>query len=561
MSWHVYRVVGALVVYLWNAISVHGWWPVKRQVRRLRKFLGQREVWFWLATWAGCAGMGYALLEVSPAKVASTIFTLLAVGVVARRLYVGIIAIMFVVASFFLYSIIPKPITAGGQGFEASELLILFMFVVLIAKSFKRGRLEILQSPLSLPVFVLCSAVVMSILVSYLRYTADPRGVFPFKHVYNTARPMFHYLFFFVVAFGISDRRQLEIVLKSLIVIGALVGVLMIAQYIVGPEHRIFAVQWWQAASLRVEALSEEERDVTRSLPPGMFAMPFLLIMSILLACTAEKRQRVFYGICGASIGIGIVFTFTRSLWLPVMSALVLTWTLSAGRVRKQLAIYTVVLVAAVLLGSFGVAKVAPGAAGQRFGKAVTERFLSMFETKKVVASSSIQNRIDENRYAVGLIKQHPISGIGVGNPVHYKVWTRPGMYTRLIYPVYAIHNSYLELWVVYGLPAVLAFIAIAILVLVRSFVLYRRATDPFVKALALGVFCGWLVSLMNGVVAMTFLHHVGAICVNAVMWGSLEVAWRLYKQEIATQGLDFPSDPRVNGGVWQNVPGVSSAA
>ncbi|MGB9587012.1 MAG: hypothetical protein ACPL7O_02410, partial [Armatimonadota bacterium] len=319
MTWRVSRVIGALTRCLWNVISVHGWWPAKRLVRRVRKFLGQREVWFWLATWVGCAGMGYALLEASPAKVVSTIFTLLALGIIARRLYIGIIAIIFVVSSFFLYSIIPKPITAGGQGFEASELLILFMFVVLIAKSFKKGQLEILRSPLSLPVFVLCSAVVMSILVSYMRYTADPRGIFPFKHVYNTARPMFHYLFFFVVAFGISDRRQLEIVLKSLLVIGALVGVLMVIQYIVGPEHRIFAVQWTQAASLRVEALSEEERDVTRSLPPGMFAMPFLLIMSILLACTAEKRQRLFYGICGASIGIGIVFTFTRSLWLPML--------------------------------------------------------------------------------------------------------------------------------------------------------------------------------------------------------------------------------------------------
>ncbi|MCL6630089.1 MAG: hypothetical protein K6U00_10865, partial [Armatimonadetes bacterium] len=53
---------------------------------------------------------------------------------------------------------------------------------------------------------------------------------------------------------------------------------------------------------------------------------------------------------------------------------------------------------------------------------------------------------------------------------------------------------------------------------------------------LALGVFCGWLVSLMNGVVAMTFLHHVGAICVNAAMWGFLEVARRLYRQDTAAE-------------------------
>jgi hypothetical protein len=504
--------------------------------------------------------MGYALLEMSPAKVASTVLTLLTLGIVARWLYIGIILHMFVVASFFVHSIVPKPITAGGMGFEASELLVLFMFLVVVVKALKQRQLLFVKSPFSLPVVALGASVIMSIFVFYFRYMADPRGAFPFKHVYNTARPMFHYLFFFVVAFGLRNKRELKIVLNSLIVIGALVGILMVVQYIIGPEHRIFVARWWEAGVVRVEALSEEEENVTRSLPPAMFGMPFLLVMSLLLMCTSPRRQRLFYGFCGSCIGVGLIFTFSRCLWLPVLLMLVVAWLLSAGRVRYQLFTYSLVLVVLVALGSIGGAKLAPSAAAQQFGKAVTERFLSVFQKQEVLVTPSIQNRIDENRYAWNLIKENPILGIGVGSPVHYKVWNNRVTGAKVIYPVYQLHNSYLELWLVYGLGAVLAFAWITILVFVRSYVLYRRATDPLWRALALGIFCGWLQSLMTAFVAMTFLHTIGAICITALMWGSLEVAWRLYKQEIAVQ--DLPSVPVASSeSVLRKVQGASRVA
>ncbi len=152
---------------------------------------------------------------------------------------------------------------------------------------------------------------------------------------------------------------------------------------------------------------------------------------------------------------------------------------------------------------------------------------MSIFQ-RETLQSESLQNRFRENRYAFEQVKRHPLLGIGVGSPLEFKQWTRPGRRTKVIYRVYQIHNSYLELWMVYGLLGVVSFAWLSVVFLVRSFLLFMKSRDPSNKYLALGLFAGYVVSLLKAVTGMTLLHSVPSITLTAFMWGIIEVIWRL---------------------------------
>jgi O-antigen ligase len=183
-----------------------------------------------------------------------------------------------------------------------------------------------------------------------------------------------------------------------------------------------------------------------------------------------------------------------------------------------------------------------PGASAGKWTQAVGDRFMSIFRTESYVTeSSSVQARARENRVAIEQIKENPILGIGAGSPRVYEQWTYPTG-SSLIYAKYWILNSYLELWLIYGLPGILSFAWLSVVFLIRSFVLFRRLRDPTWKAVVVAFFAGYIGFLWRSITQMHIVHDRYHIFIVAIMWGVVEALWRLHnKGEIGVPAVGYP--------------------
>lgn len=521
--------IGRALQFFGSFFLVRAWRFVRRAIHRGRQWLGRKEVWYWLLAWIGCGFMAWGILDYHPRRVVTSVVAVVLLALIARRLYIGVIASMLVAASFLHIAVIPKPITLGGQGLNAAELLIVFMLAVVLVRSLVERRFEFLRSPITLPLLLLSLAIMVSVGAAYAKYLESPKGVFPFT-LYNDARPMFYYSLFFVVAFGIRTRQELRILVAALIIIAAAVAVLMIVQYALGHEQRVFMGTRWAAP--RVEELGPDEEGVTRSLPPGLALMYVLFPAVTCLACMGKGRSSRLLGLASVLIAIGLLLSFTRMYWLSVSAAMVVIWMLVDSSMKRRLLTFgTVALTASVLL-TIAFSTFAPGAARARFSHALYDRLASTV-TRSTVYSPGLQNRIQENRSALELIKRNVIFGVGLGTPLHRTQVIRPGYNTQVIVPIYRIHNSYLDLWARFGLLGVLSFVWLSVAFLARSLLLFFHAQEPVHKVLGLTFFAAQIQFMMHATVGMSVPQIFNATTI-ALCWGLVEVMWRLEKGRAA---------------------------
>ena len=481
-----------------------------------------------LAVWASGV-LAWGILFAAPARVATTLLGGAFLAIVWRRLEFGIIAVMLLAASIMYPGAIPKPFTVGGQGLGITEMLVFFMLVVVLVRCAADRKFEFFKSPITMPLLLLFGAILLSIVVSYAAHLQNPRGPWRFPHVYNQARPLFHYLLFFVVAFGIQTERQLNLILRVLIWTAVVVSFLMMVQYFLGTSGP--SVFIGRAGALTVtHAVSPEEQGVARSLPPGLPLMVIFFFLTLTNAAYRGLRSGAVSAVAAAILGMGLIFSFTRNLWVLTLVGILVVWAASARPVKRRLSLLVLGTLAVAILGSVSVATLAPGAAGRRFSKALSERFFSTFQAK-TFRSSSLQDRFRENRYAINQIKEHPVFGIGVGTPVQYKAGADPWKGTTVITPIYWIHNSYLELWMVYGLLGFVSFTWLAVAFLVRGFLLFRRAREPAARCLGIACTAQFVTFLGSSTVSMTILHQVPDMVAAALVWGIVEASWRLNEQ------------------------------
>lgn len=508
------------------------WLPVGRLVRRIRVFLGRHEIWYYLITWAACVVLGRTIMVASPVKVVAAVVGLGAMAFVTRHIDLGIVAVMLLSASFMHPGAIAHPITIGGQGFHASELLIITMLITVLVRSLADKRFEFFKSPITLPLLALCGAVLMSIVVSYVNHLADPRGgSWAYRVAYNTTRPMFSYLLFFPVAFGLRDRMQLNRVLRLTMWITAGVSVLVVIQYFIAPSGKSVFLGG-QIADFTT-ALTDDA-NIARTTPPGSALMLALFLLAVANVAYRGWRESPVQVLTASVLGIGLLFSFYRVFWFSSFLGIVIIWLASNKVVKRRLPVMAIIALMLAVIGSILVTKAVPSSSGRNFSRALANRFVSIFKSETYLIDESFQNRVRENKHAIQQIKKSPIFGIGADSPRQWGQWTRPGVYTKIRYPIYYIHNSYLELWMIYGLPGIVSFLWLSIAFLVRSFLLFRRTRDPSTKAMAIAFFAAYVGFMQRSLTQMHIVQDHYHMMTVALMWGVIEVLWRLELAEKA---------------------------
>jgi O-antigen ligase len=369
----------------------------------------------------GVLAIGIILTPEPEKKITSVIGGIILCCLIARWLVLGIIAILILTATILYESIIPKPLTFGGMGFGLSEMLLMFMLSLLMMDIGANRRSDI-KSPLIPPLLLLFVSILISIGVSVYSNIDNRYTYLEFKDIYNTARPLFLYLFFFVVAFGIRTERQMRIIINAAIFLAVIVSILLIIQYFLGTHVKVFFGTPW--SDIRVEGL-EQDKSIVRSMPPGSALILILFPATLCLSFSGSNREKLFYRIACFFLGMGLIFGFSRSAWLSLIITIPIIWILVNRYLKWRILIFSTITILAVILSCIFLSNMAPGSSGEKFSNALMERFTSIF-AKETRYDKGIQNRIIESREALQKIKKNPIFGIGVGNPIRNMRWILP---------------------------------------------------------------------------------------------------------------------------------------
>ncbi len=510
---------------LFQRLLIAGGPATRRQMRggwlRLRRLL---SILLPLIMFGGAGYfLGYQILTTSEQAAIGTVVGLIVLPILTSRVHIGVIAIMLISATIVYPDAIPRPFTVGGMGFDMSEVMIGAMAVVVFVRHISLRKLEFFRSPITLPVMAFLVSIGFSLFLALVDQPSVASERIDFRMAYNAGpRQMIPYLFFFVVAFGIQTEKQFRMVLRVLIWASVIVAMTIIAQYFVG--HRM-TLAIGSGTTTWVLGATEGEEDVVRAIPPGLSPILILFLFTSLYASVKGVRGGLVALAAAAVMGMGIVFSFTRNFWIPTFVGVFIASLMSTWAVRRRFLGISVVLGLSVVVLSVAVGQMGPSNAGYKFAKTLNGRFMSIFESK-TIKSSSLDNRVRETRNGIRLLKQSPIRGVGIGRPFEYLyVQNRRG--DRII-PYYLMHNSYLWIYMTFGLPAFLCIFWMSIAFLLRCFALYRRLGNPEYKALALAFFCGYIGLLIKAVSGGVFQQGFD-VCTMTLMWGLVEVMWRLF--------------------------------
>ncbi|GEM_PF-6844666 len=524
------RFIVRLAAMFWDRLVLRPWRWSGRSVRRLRIALGKRQVWYWVVCWALCGALAAAIVRMPPIAAVAPIAGAAIIAVLAKRLEFGIVAVVILAASILHHEAIPQPIKIGGFGPNTTELLILSMLVIIFLRSCRDGKFLLFKSPITLPLILIFISVMVSMVESYRLFkTGIDQDLFYYGQIYNNARPMFYYTFFFVVAFGIHTERQLRWVIRAIVWVGVGVSIVVALQYYLGPHGITLFI-----GRSYTHSFSPDEQEIARSLPPGLAPICVFFLVSVAYAGYQRFRAGLVSTLTAAILGVGLLFSFYRSFWVTSLLGILIIWLASNGVAKRRLVVLGAGAILLTIIGGLAIDNISSSreSSARSVSSIVTERFMSVFESDTYATDQSYRNRVRENRMAIEKIKENPIFGIGSGTPRQYLSWTRPGTYTQVFYPVPYIHNSYIEMFMVYGLIGIVGFLWISIFFLIRCFRLFCVLKSDSWKAVTIGIFAAYVGYLIRSWTQPHIVHDVFYIITTALVWGIIEVISRLHGQE-----------------------------
>jgi hypothetical protein len=190
-------------------------------------------------------------------------------------------------------------------------------------------------------------------------------------------------------------------------------------------------------------------------LRPALLTLTILATL-LLAARTANAGARKIDVFRFLVYGMVVAVSFTRSTWVPLTLALVALALLRPGRRVPLRGLKVTIVLLVVGFCTFTAA--GSGALGST-PKAITARIASI-GSSHVFEENSYLDRKTEKTLARQAIANHPITGIGLGQPYGaIRSVYDPVLKIRTVSPRRFIHNSYYGIWLWGGIFGVLAFL------------------------------------------------------------------------------------------------------
>lgn len=393
----------------------------------------------------------------------------------------------------------------GAGSLHPQDILLLFLLIMIPLKWMLTSKISWVRTPLNMPMILFFLIVLLSAFISYFKFGVD------FQLIRRDLRHFTYYLTFFVIINNLENRKHIYLLFKLIISIALFSCLCSILKGFFN-----YSLPW--VADLGSEGL-QEASEVMRIGFPGFEVIYIGFITTIcLLAINKKKTQTLVYLLSIIPMIIALIVSFTRHVWIS-MSFSLFMFFLVVPKYNKYRLMKYFGLALVILLLIFSPLILYQKARVAGYGRAALKRMSTIFTGELWKESSTMRDRYFENRYAWEKIKRYPILGIGLANeyrPILYEKDSPRGL-----------HNAYLYLWLYFGLPGLLVFLWMSALFITRSFKLWRKSDEPFLKALTIGFGVSYFGMMITNIVAPFFIQS-WTVGIFGTIMGVNEVIYRI---------------------------------
>jgi hypothetical protein len=412
---------------------------------------------------AAFAGPLYALAGLAPAVVGLAMLANLRITLL----------VFIAVATLLPYAVMPLSI--GGVKPTFIDVTLSLLLLTWVLRFLSQRETEVVSTPVDLPLAVLIGLAIASFIFG-TAYAVTPETTRQFFKLVNSM------LFFFTITQVVRTRRDLELLLRVLVLGGAAAALIGIALY-----HLPADLASGYLRSLRPlgyptgEVLRYVEdngvrtktlRAIGTSVDPNVFGALLLITGTVAMGWLLAARgvARRWLAVAVVVIAYALLLSLSRGSWIGFTVA---ATVLGIARYRRIFLFVPAVLLPAVVLFSGPVARYA-----EHFMKAVYAQ------------DQATGMRLGEYKDALNLISQNPWLGVGFGAPPSSDLYL-------------GVSSTYLLVGEEMGLVGLAVYLATTAAVLVLGVRAFRRAS-PGAQPIALAC----LAAFAGMVVSATFDHH-----------------------------------------------------
>jgi hypothetical protein len=273
------------------------------------------------------------------------------------------------------------------------------------------------------------------------------------SNAFNFARPLIFYGSFWVVLRLFPDVVSLRRLLIAGLACGALTGLLaVVLQFAPSLAHSFQGAGGQEIYTQQTQAGLGALKRIRQ---PGLAFSYGLFWWSLLAVMSARGPKRALLSALAAASALDILLSFNRNMWIGLLLGLGIVLTLAGTQVRHRLlAGLALTLTAGVLMFTV----VGNSGSSARLDPIVA-RASSVITPRQVEEESSLRDRAQETAQAWHVIRAHPLEGTGAGADfgvrfMHQEPDGRWAYKLQLF-----LHDQWLWLMLIGGVPALLAFL------------------------------------------------------------------------------------------------------
>ncbi|MDP8248115.1 MAG: O-antigen ligase family protein [Candidatus Tritonobacter lacicola] len=320
---------------------------------------------------------------------------------------------------------------------------------------------------------------------------------------------------FFLVVNMAKTRKDINRLVLVIILVGCFEAFYGLIEYFSGSQHILFYKKKWYLESATGTFINRNhfagylEMVVPLVLGLALSAVPHLRNWRASLKWMAGERVNLvalgFFAVIVMSLAI--IFSRSRAGILSFAASMVFLGCLFAGEWGSRSKLWIIVSILVIVL-----------LAGVWMGlDVVTERFAGLADTAHL--GDSAGGRWIIWKASLGLVKEYPIFGCGLGAFVSVFPVVQPAIISNAIYD--HAHNDYLEFLVEFGIVGLVCLIWILVLIVRKAVALLRAESTPYARGLTAGIAASMLAILLHSFTDFG-LHMPANALVFAVLIGIL---------------------------------------
>ncbi|MBA3866212.1 MAG: O-antigen ligase family protein [Solirubrobacterales bacterium] len=318
-------------------------------------------------------------------------------------------------------------------------------------------------------------------MVAVSSISAVSSGSASLSDTFNFARPLFELSFFYVIVRLFPEPRQRRTLLLGAAVIAAATGVVALLTSLGAGFGSAL-----QAAGNQTIRAENGLDSIDRVRLPGLSAGYALFWYVAVQIAMRKGGKKLGWSALLIGITVDVIVSFNRNMWLGLFLGLFLMMWFGGVYLRSRLSTAIGILVALVVL----VAIVGIPGSNSSTVAPIVKRGSTLFNPEKTTNEGSLQARFKETSEAWPAVQRNLLIGVGAGASYgvteEEQIVSGTTVYGNRVVPQLFLHNQYLYLILISGLPGLIAFLVFLLVPLTAAF--RRPVKDPAIAACGLGI-------------------------------------------------------------------------